>query len=93
MQISICSVNTFTCILFLKDISFLNICFARFSHWDEPSVLPGDYKGTVYKIVLMNGGVAEYEAILKSFYATEDNQEKKYAFCLGAASDIALKKR
>ena len=48
----------------------------------------------MYKIVLMNGGAKEYEAVLKSFNDTEDNQERKYAmFSLGATNDPALKKR
>jgi hypothetical protein len=29
---------------------------------------------TVYKIVLMNGGAAEYEAVLKEYTSTDDNQ-------------------
>jgi hypothetical protein len=28
----------------------------------------------VYRIVLMNGGAAEYEAVLKEYLSTEDNQ-------------------
>jgi hypothetical protein len=28
----------------------------------------------VYRIVLMNGGAAEYEAVLKEYTSTEDNQ-------------------
>jgi puromycin-sensitive aminopeptidase len=52
-------------------------------HWEEPSVLPAEYKTTVYKIVLLNGGEAEYEQVLKTFYATEDNSEKRFAFALG----------
>lgn len=48
----------------------------------------------MYKIVLMNGGVKEYDAILKSFRDTEDNQERKYAmYTLGSTNDAALKKR
>jgi hypothetical protein len=29
---------------------------------------------TVYKIVLMNGGAAEYETVLKEYTSTDDNQ-------------------
>lgn len=47
----------------------------------------------MYKIVLMNGGEAEYEAILKTFYATEDNNEKRFAFALGAAPSVSLRLR
>lgn len=48
-------------------------------HFTDPNALPSEYKTTVYKIVLLNGGKAEYDQILQTFYATEDNQEKKYA--------------
>ncbi len=64
------------------------------AHWTDASALPAEYKTTVFKIVLMNGGAKEYEAVLKSYNDTEDNQERKYAmFSLGATNDIALKKR
>ena len=63
-------------------------------HFDDPSLLPADYKTTVYKIVLSNGGEAEYERVLKTYYATEDNQERKYPlFSLGATNITALKRR
>lgn len=48
----------------------------------------------MYKIVLLNGGVAEYNRILQAFNESTDNQERKYAmFTLGAAADPALKMR
>jgi puromycin-sensitive aminopeptidase len=62
-------------------------------HWEDPSLSPTDYRNTLYRMALKNGGVAEYEAILKSFYATEDNAVKKFAFNLGAAQSEALKLR
>lgn len=63
-------------------------------HFTEPEALPAEYKTTVYKIVLLNGGVAEYDRILKTYKDTEDSQEKKYAmFSLGASRDVALKKK
>jgi puromycin-sensitive aminopeptidase len=63
-------------------------------HWENPAALPSEYKGTVYRIVLMNGGQAEYDRILKSYNDTEDNQEKKYAVnSLGATHSTALKTR
>lgn len=63
-------------------------------HFSEPTALPAEYKTTVYRIVLMNGGVSEYEQILKTYTSTEDNQERKYAmYSLGAAMDTALKTR
>jgi len=64
------------------------------AHWENPSVLPGEYKTTVYRIVLTNGGDKEYEAILKTYYATEDNSERKYAVgSLGSALSEQLKLR
>ena len=62
-------------------------------HWEDPSLLPSEYKSIVYKIVLMNGGETEYNAILKTFYSTEDNAEKRFAFSLGASLSPALKQR
>lgn len=61
----------------------------------NPAVLPSEYKGIVYRIVLMNGGAAEYETILKTAYTdTEDNQIRVYAMnTLGASNDPELKKR
>lgn len=48
----------------------------------------------MYKLVLSNGGEAEFNRVLKSFRDTEDNQERKYAmFTLGAAPGRALKLR
>ena len=48
-------------------------------HFTNPSVLPGEYKTTVYRIVLMNGGEEEYNRVKATYYATEDNIERKYA--------------
>eukprot|EP01038_Epipyxis_sp_PR26KG_P009699 gene9699-13056_t len=63
-------------------------------HWTDPSALPAEYKTTVYKIVLMNGGLDEFEEVLKSYRSTEDNQERKHAmFSLGATRDRTLKTR
>jgi aminopeptidase N len=66
------------------------------AHWSDAShtVLPGEYKSTVFRIVLKNGGDKEYEEILKSFYDTDDNAEKKYALVtLGATPSAALRAR
>jgi len=61
-------------------------------HWENPAALPSDIKTTVYKIVLKAGGAKEYDQILKGFYATTDNAEKKYALSsLGAVKDKVLK--
>jgi len=63
-------------------------------HWENPSILPSEYKTTVYRVVLMNGGSVEYEAILKEYLDTEDNQIRKYAmFTLGASRSRVLKQR
>jgi puromycin-sensitive aminopeptidase len=64
------------------------------AHWDDPSALPSDIKTTVYRIVLKAGGESEYEAVLKTFYATSDNSERKYAMnSLGATKSLELKRR
>lgn len=70
-------------------------CKRRFDgHFETPSLIPSEYKITLYKIVLMNGGKDEYEKILNTFRSTDDNQERKYAmFSLGATLDMGLKMR
>lgn len=64
-------------------------------HWeDSPDALSSDIKTTVYKLVLMGGGKAEYDQILNSFYKTEDNAVRKYPMAaLGATSSPELKTR
>jgi puromycin-sensitive aminopeptidase len=64
-------------------------------HWEEdPAALSSDFKTTVYKLALKRGGVAEYERILASFYATEDNALRKFPMnALGAAPGKELKLR
>lgn len=63
-------------------------------HFEDASLLPNDYKVTVYKILLKSGGAEEYEAILKTFTGTEDNAIRKHAMnSLGATKDLALKAR
>ncbi len=40
----------------------------------------------------MNGGVSEYNRVLKSYHDTEDNQERKYAmFSLGSTNHEILR--
>lgn len=42
----------------------------------------------------MNGGVKEYDQVYQAYYATEDNQERKYTmFTLGSTLDMGLKKK
>lgn len=65
-------------------------------HWNDTThtILPNEYKSTVYKMILKKGGVEEYEELLKSFYATNDNSEKKFVLLsLGAIQDPSLKVR
>jgi puromycin-sensitive aminopeptidase len=78
-----------------SDEEVVNEARRRFNeHWENPAALPAEYKTTVYKLVLSNGGEAEFNRVLKSFRDTEDNQEQKYAmFTLGAAPGRALKLR
>ena len=74
-----------------NDVQIVEECKRRFDgHWTVDELLPTDYRSTVYKIVLKNGGLAEYEAILKTFYATEDNAVKKFAFTLGASQSVCI---
>jgi puromycin-sensitive aminopeptidase len=62
-------------------------------HFTEPSALPSEYKTTVYRIVLTNGGEKEFEQVKGTYYATEDNIERKYAMnSLGATSATHLKR-
>jgi len=63
-------------------------------HFTDASLLSSDYKTTVFKIILKQGGVAEYDRILRTFYSTEDNAERKYSMSsLGATKDLTLKTR
>lgn len=63
-------------------------------HFHDPALLPSDYKTTVFKIIMKNGGASEYDRILATFYDTEDNAERKYAMSsLGSTKDLALKTR
>jgi len=78
-----------------KDESILAEARRRFDeHWENPAALHSDFKSTVYKIVLKNGGVKEYERILRSFNETEDNSIRVIVLhTLGCTSDPALKRR
>jgi len=64
------------------------------THWQNPEELPSDFKAIVYRIILREGKTEDYEQILASFYATEDNTEKKHVMVsLGATSQSALQIR
>lgn len=63
-------------------------------HFDDPSLLPTDFRSIVYAIVLQNGGEVEYEKLLASYRGTNDMQLKKYPLMtLGETKDEALKTR
>lgn len=65
-------------------------------HWNDTThtILPSEYKSIVYKMILKRGGIEEYEELLRAFYATNDNSEKKFVLLsLGAIQDPALKTR
>ena len=53
-------------------VSSLTYLIPRFS-FSTPIAYIYMYINPVFKIILKNGGVAEYERILATFYATEDN--------------------
>jgi puromycin-sensitive aminopeptidase len=73
------------------DAGIISECRRRFdAHFEDPQQLPAEYRAVVYKIVLKNGGIDEYEKILKTFYATEDNAEKRFAYSLGSAKTVGL---
>jgi hypothetical protein len=56
--------------------------------------LPSDMRTSVFKIVLKNGGMAEYEQVKAYFDQATDNAERKHVLgSLGAASDPKLKQK
>ena len=61
---------------------------------NDVASLPSDMRTSVFRIVLKNGGVAEYESILKYFDTATDNAERKHVMgSLGSAKSPALKLR
>ena len=53
-------------------------------HWTTPSLLPSEYKSTVYKIILQNAtDNTAYNTIKQLYYTTTDNAEKRFAFTIG----------
>ena len=53
---------------FSEDESVVTEARRRYdAHWTDAShtILPAEYKSVVYKIVLKNGGLKEYEEVLK----------------------------
>jgi len=69
--------------------------FAKFvEDANDMQSLPSDMRTSVFKIVLKNGGDAEYEQVLSYFDTATDNAERKHVLgSLGAAKSPALKKR
>lgn len=69
--------------------------FAKFLlNPDDVEALPSDIRSPVFKIVLKNGGVEEYESIKAYFYSAIDVAQKNLALgSLGFASDPALKQK
>ncbi|KAJ5225337.1 hypothetical protein N7468_006562 [Penicillium chermesinum] len=67
--------------------------FARFAAGDISAIHP-NIRGSVFTIVLKNGGSKEYEVILDRFRNAPTSDEKTTALrCLGAAEDPELIKR
>jgi len=55
-------------------------------------MLPSDIRSTVFKIVLKNGGEAEYNQVKAYFSKADDNAERKHVLStLGATPDTKLK--
>ena len=64
---------------------------------DDPTdvkSLPSDLKTSVFRIVLKNGGIREYEQVLAYFDTATDSAERKHVLhSLGATPDSKLKRR
>ncbi|KAL4893852.1 peptidase family M1-domain-containing protein [Aspergillus ambiguus] len=67
--------------------------FARFAAGDTAAIHP-NIRGSVFSIVLKNGGAKEYDVVLDRFRNAPTSDEKTTALrCLGAAEDPALIER
>ncbi|KAL5359082.1 peptidase family M1-domain-containing protein [Aspergillus floccosus] len=67
--------------------------FARFAAGDATAIHP-NIRGSVFSIVLKNGGAKEYDVVLDRFRNAPTSDEKTTALrCLGAAEDPALIQR
>lgn len=67
--------------------------FKRFTAGDRSAIHP-NIRGSVYNIVLKNGGAKEYDAVLDIYRNSSTSDEKNTALrSLGAAEDIALVRR
>lgn len=81
-----------------KDADVLAEAKARFAKFQEDDgdviALPSDMRVPVFKILLKNGGLKEYEDVLAYFSTASDNAEKKHVLnSLGAIPDTKLKLR
>lgn len=79
-----------------KDEAVIIECRRRFalSVAGDDSALSNDIKGSVFRIVLSNGGEKEYEDVLSTFYATNEDSKRMWAIStLGSGSTFALKQR
>jgi puromycin-sensitive aminopeptidase len=67
-----------------------NICIDE----KDENILSADIRGPIFRIVLHNGGVAEYEKVLATYYATTEDAKRKWALTtLGASQSPELKLR
>jgi puromycin-sensitive aminopeptidase len=69
--------------------------FAKFlEDANDVSSLPSDMRASVFRIVLLNGGLVEYEQILDYFTSATDNAERKHVLSsLGYTTNPSLKLR
>ena len=60
--------------------TFLKLTQIIFMYVRVPLLIPERaVQTTVYRMVVMGGGEAEYNRVKATYYATEDNIERKYA--------------
>jgi puromycin-sensitive aminopeptidase len=77
------------------DPSVIEEATARFSAFlantSNATILPSDYRGNVFEIVVKNGGREAYEQVKSYYYETEDDTEKSFVFeALAATTDADL---
>ena len=85
----VCSIHYIPALIFYFIHSYTSHIHATYSydgHWTTPSLLPSEYKSTVYKIILQNATGSDttaYNTIKQTYYTTTDNAEKRFAFTIG----------
>lgn len=63
-------------------------------HWERPEALAAEYKSIVYRIVLKNGSLAEFDRLITAYNSTEDNSLRKFVLVsIGATQQPELQKR